>query len=332
MRISLATCTRQTGLNMYKQTCTNLLELSSAKVTEWLGSFDSVITDCDGVLWIYGKALDGAADVMNQFKAMGKSIYFCTNNSTKTRAELLKKGVELGFNITESGIISTAHATAAYLKRRNFSKRVFVIGSEGITQELDAVGIKHTAIGPDPMKGTLPEFMAQHLKLESDIGAVVVGFDEHFSFPKMMKAASYLDNKDCLFVATNTDERFPMPNMIVPGSGSFVRAIQTCAEREPTVIGKPNPEICESLIKRKLINPARTLMIGDRANTDILLGYNCGFQTLLVGSGIHQLADVEQWKLSKNPEDKKLIPDVYLPKLGDLLSGIVDAQTGGTVY
>ncbi|XP_017059055.1 glycerol-3-phosphate phosphatase isoform X2 [Drosophila ficusphila] len=315
-------------MTMYKQTCTNLLELSSAKVTEWISSFDSVITDCDGVLWIYGQALEGSVDVMNQFKAMGKSIYFCTNNSTKTRSELLKKGVELGFKINENGIISTAHATAAYLKRRNFSKRVFVIGSEGITKELDAVGIQHTKVGPEPMQGSLAEFMATHLKLDTDIGAVVVGFDEHFSFPKMMKAASYLNDPECLFVATNTDERFPMPNMIVPGSGSFVRAIQTCAERDPIVIGKPNPAICESLISQNKIDPARTLMIGDRANTDILLGSNCGFQTLLVGSGIHQLKDVEQWKLSQNPEDKKLIPDVYLPKLGDLLPAIVDSLTG----
>jgi len=146
---------------------------------------------------------------MNQFKAMGKSIYFCTNNSTKTRSELLQKGVELGFHINESGIISTAHATAAFLKRRNFSKRVFVIGSEGITKELDAVGIRHTKVGPEPMQGSLVEFMAEHLKLDTDIGAVVVGFDEHFSFPKMMKAASYLNDPQCLFVATNTDERFP---------------------------------------------------------------------------------------------------------------------------
>ncbi|XP_052844215.1 glycerol-3-phosphate phosphatase [Drosophila gunungcola] len=328
MSCNFATCSRKAVLNMYKQTCTNLLELSSAKVNEWMSSFDSVITDCDGVLWIYGQALEGSADVMNQFKAMGKSIYFCTNNSTKTRSELLKKGVELGFDIKENGIISTAHATAAYLKRRNFSKRVFVIGSEGITKELDAVGIKHTQVGPEPMQGSLVEFMAQHLKLDTDIGAVVVGFDEHFSFPKMMKAASYLNDPECLFVATNTDERFPMPNMIVPGSGSFVRAIQTCAEREPIVVGKPNPAICESLVSQKKIDPSRTLMIGDRANTDILLGYNCGFQTLLVGSGIHQLKDVDQWKLSQDPEDKKLIPDVYLPKLGDLLPSIVDSLAG----
>ncbi|KAH8261634.1 hypothetical protein KR044_012605, partial [Drosophila immigrans] len=315
---------------MYKQTCTNLLNLSKDQVKVWLDSFDSVISDCDGVLWVYGEPIPGSADVMNYLKKVGKRIYFCTNNSTKTRAELLKKGVDLGFHITEDGIISTAHATAAYLKARKFNKRVYVIGSEGITKELDAVGIAHTKVGPDQMHGSLGEFMSTHLILEKDIGAVVVGFDDQFSFPKMTKAASYLSDPNCLFIATNTDERFPMPTLVVPGSGSFVRAIQTCAERDPIVIGKPNPAICAQLIDEKIVDPARTLMIGDRANTDVLLGYNCGFQTLLVGTGIHQLTDVAAWKESKNPEDKKLIPDVYLPKLGDLLPFIVDNATGGS--
>ncbi|ALC43866.1 CG5567, partial [Drosophila busckii] len=315
---------------MYKQSCTNLLGLSAAGMRAWIKGFDTVVTDCDGVLWVYGNAIEGAVDTINQLKSIGKSIYFCTNNSTKTRSELLQKGVQLGFHITEDGIISTAHATAAYLKRSDFKKRVYIIGSQGIAKELDSVGIPHTEVGPDPMISSLGDFMDKHLKLETDIGAVVVGFDEHFSFPKMTKAASYLSNPECLFIATNTDERFPMPNLIVPGSGSFVKAIETCAEREPIVIGKPNPAICESLIRNKKINPARTLMIGDRANTDILLGYNCGFQTLLVGSGIHQLSDVEEWKRSANPEDKKLIPDVYLPKLGDLLPSIIESITGGS--
>lgn len=170
----------------------------------------------------------------------------------------------MGFNITEEEIISTSNSGAAYLKSLNFDKTVYVIGSEGITKELDAVGIKHNKVGPDTMPGSLADYISKHLQLDDNVGAVMVGFDEHFSFPKMTQAASYLSNPDCLFIATNTDERFPMPNMVIPGTGSFVRAVETCAERKALVIGKPNKEICQHLIDNGTINPARTLMIGDR--------------------------------------------------------------------
>lgn len=193
-----------------------------------------------------------------------------------------------------------------------------MIGTSGIAQELDNVGIRHTEPGPDPLK-TNVQSLLDEFKADPEIGAVVVGFDEHFSFPKMFKAGTYLNDPEVLFIATNTDERFPSTRGVVPGTGTFVRAIETCSERQPIVMGKPNPSICESLLTEQGIIPERTLMIGDRANTDILLGTNCGFQTLFVGTGVHKLDDVRRWKENASDEDKRLVPDVYLPKLGDLL-------------
>lgn len=272
---------------------------------------------CAGVLWITNDIINGSEKVMNRFQELGKQIYFVTNNSTKTRLEFLEKAHRLGFNITEDGIISTAYATAKYLQNRNFTKKVYLVGTTGIANELDNVGIRHTAPGPD-VTTNIQNLFAE-FKPDAEIGAVVVGFDEHLSFPKMYKAATYLSNPDCLFIGTNTDERFPSTNGIVPGTGAIVRAIETCAERKATIMGKPNKSICESLINGHIIVPERTLMIGDRANTDILLGTNCGFQTLLVGTGVHSLDDVKRWQESNSNDDKKLLPDVYLPRLGDLL-------------
>ena len=67
------------------------------------------------------------------------------------------------------------------------------------------------------------------------------------------------------------------------------------------------------------IDPKRTLMIGDRANTDILLGKNCGLQTLMVGTGVHSLADIRRWEQSGEEGERRMAADFYVDRLGDML-------------
>ncbi|XP_065333341.1 glycerol-3-phosphate phosphatase [Cloeon dipterum] len=306
-----------------KRSCKLLSTLAKEEFGKFFESFDTVLTDCDGVLWMGdNEVIDSANITLNKLQELGKKVFYVTNNSTKSRDDYVKKCARLGFKADKESIIGTSYIAASYLKNIGFNKKVYVIGTEGITKELDAVGISHIGIGRDVMSDTVVDHLKSgNFTLDPDVGAVIVGFDQHFSYPKMMKAASYLYNKDTLFIATNTDEQFPSSDfgVVIPGTGSIVAAVQTCSAREPIVMGKPNPTIKDVIAKTHNLDPARTLMIGDRCNTDILLGTRCGFATLLVLTGVTQIHEVREWEKSEDAELQKLVPDFYLDKLSDLL-------------
>jgi len=61
------------------------------------------------------------------------------------------------------------------------------------------------------------------------------------------------------------------------------------------------------------LDPTRTLMIGDRLNTDILFGINGGLATLLVLTGVTQEADI-----APGPGASPIVPDYVTQSIGDL--------------
>ena len=82
----------------------------------------------------------------------------------------------------------------------------------------------------------------------------------------MLKAITYLNNPEVIFLATNLDERFPWgENMVLPGTGSLVQTVITGSRRKPIVVGKPEKYMFEAVQKQfPNILPERTLMIGDK--------------------------------------------------------------------
>ncbi|XP_059094563.1 uncharacterized protein LOC131889474 [Tigriopus californicus] len=306
----------------YPQTCQELAKLSPAEVQKFMDSFDTVMTDCDGVLWMGDRAFDGAAKMICKFRELGKKVFFCTNNSTKSRADYVEKCKKLGFGGNKDEIIGTSYLAATYLKDMNYKGTVYVVGTNGVKDELDEVGIPCIGIGPDPMpdQWSLDKMAEIASKVGPEVQCVIAAFDNLISYVKLMKAVSVLSRPNSVFVATNTDEQFPFSSScILPGTGSMVAAIAASAEREPVVMGKPSPMMFEVVQKHHPeVNPKRTLMIGDRANTDILLGKNCNLYTLMVGTGCHSLANIREWEKSDDLKTKRLVADFYLDKLADL--------------
>lgn len=92
-------------------------------------------------------------------------------------------------------MICASNCAARYLSQRKFNK-VYVIGCQVLVDEIEAVGVSTIGSGPDVLlDDSLIEQVKQDLqRIDEHVEAVVVGFDEHLSFPKLFKAVNYLRN------------------------------------------------------------------------------------------------------------------------------------------
>uniref|UniRef100_A0AC34F7Y1 Phosphoglycolate phosphatase n=1 Tax=Panagrolaimus sp. ES5 TaxID=591445 RepID=A0AC34F7Y1_9BILA len=345
------------------------LRVTSLTFPQLLKEIDTFIFDADGVLWLGEDRIEGSPEFLDYLLRMNKRVIVLTNNATKSRAVYAKKLANLGYNerinktnivnpaalanlgynerINKTNIVNPAAVVADTLYRtgiKQLQKKVYLIGSQGIKDELDNLGIEYFGDGPDPIENQ-PDNRAfiYDLQLEEkpeEVGAVVVGYEKHFNYHKLMKAANYLQDEDCLFIATNADETCPAanylqdedclfiatnadetcpgpnPNVIIPDAGPILAAVQTAANREALVVGKPNTPAYDYICRRWKINPSKTIMIGDRTNTDVKFGRDHGLRTMLVLSGCHQVEDILENQIN---EREDMIPDFYADCLGALI-------------
>jgi 4-nitrophenyl phosphatase/phosphoglycolate phosphatase len=258
--------------------------------------------------------IPGIPETLDKLRALGKKMYFVTNNSTKSRAGYKKKFDSLGLNVPAEEIFSSSFAAAAYLEQTRFKdtgKKVYIIGEIGICEELDLIGVPYIG-GPDD-KGKQPDMgpggMLEH---DHDVGAVIVGFDRHINYYKIQFAQLCInENTGCEFIATNLDAVTHLTDAQEwAGNGSMVGAIKGCTGRDPTVVGKPSPLMIDYLETKLGLDRSRICMVGDRLDTDVLFGTDNGLQSLLVLSGVTS----EEKLLS--PENK-ITPDYYADSIND---------------
>ncbi|XP_078096358.1 glycerol-3-phosphate phosphatase [Mustelus asterias] len=298
------------------------VHLSGSLCSQFLASVDALLFDCDGVLWKGESAIPGAVQLINRLQERGKRVFFLTNNSTKSRQMYGEKLRGLGFQAGPEQVFGTAPCAALYLRHESELRgSVYLIGGAALRGELQAQGIACSGSGPGPelTPGPGPTQVWAAEPLDPAVGAVLVGFDEHFTYLKLCRAARYLRNPACIFLATNTDTLLPLEGGGIPGTGCLVKAVEAAANRTAHVIGKPSVYMFECLVKEHSIDPSRTVMVGDRLDTDILMGSNCGLRTILTLTGVSSLEEAKAHQESDSSDRHKLVPSYYVDSVADLL-------------
>jgi phosphoglycolate/pyridoxal phosphate phosphatase family enzyme len=240
------------------------------------------VFDLDGVLYRGDEIVAGAPEALARLRARGAAVrlFFLTNNSSQTRRTYVDKLTRMGMPCTEDEIVTSASATAAYIAD-NYAplsgRTAYVVGGAGIADELSRIGVTARL----PRDSAVPD---------ERFDFVIAGLDRDFNYATLERAQqAILDG--AAFIATNRDGQFPLEGgRVIPGGGTMVAAIEASTDVKPAVIGKPEPLGLQTILRRAGCAPGEAVMIGDRLDTDVLCGNRIGVPTVLVLTGVTDLA------------------------------------------
>ena len=260
------------------------------------------IFDMDGVLYRGNVVMPHARETLDRLRAAGWQVFFATNNSTSSRADYVKRLTRLRLGGDQEHVITSAYATAHYLERLEPApKDVFVVGADGLRNEIRAVGIgvrpaaelpgahppaAAAADGADP--GAMREYLT-HLDLPPLPDTVVVGLDLHLTYARLAEAQRAVLG-GARFIASNKDRAYPVEGRLLPGAGSIVKAIEVATGREALCIGKPEPFLFQEAIRRAGPDSGAVVVVGDATDYDIVAAHKVGAIGVLITTGLTDLA------------------------------------------
>jgi NagD protein len=221
------------------------------------------LIDMDGVLYRGSELIPGADDFIGQLRARDIPFRLLTNNSQRTRRDMVAKVARLGIDVEEEHVFTSAMATARFLALQKPGGTAFVIGEGGLLTALHQNG--YAVVDHDP-------------------DYVVVGEGRTFNL-ELVEAAVNMVQAGAKLVATNLDPSCPTPGGLRPGCGAMVAMLEAATGVRAFSVGKPSPLMMRAARKELGLATDETAIIGDTMETDILGGVQLGFHTVLVLSG-----------------------------------------------
>jgi glycerol-1-phosphatase len=237
-------------------------------------SYDLIIFDLDGVVYLGTHAIPGAPEAIRAVVEGGTPVAYATNNASRRADEVADLLSTLEVPARPADVVTSAQAAAELLAEDlPAGAPVLPVGAPALRAELEAAGLT-------------PVDSAERRPV-----AVVQGYGPGVGWPELAEACVAI-RAGARWVATNTDATLPSPRGPLPGNGSLVAAlVAALGGRTPdAVVGKPEPVLFETAARHR--GAAHALVVGDRLDTDIEGAARAGMDSLLVLTGVATPADL----------------------------------------
>ena len=234
---------------------------------------NGLLIDMDGVVYSGELLIDGADKFIGNLLKNDIPFTFMTNNSQRTRLEVVRKLKLLGIEVTEDHVYTSAMATGKFLGDQAPGGTAYVLGEGGLISSLHENGI--TLVNTDP------EF-------------VVLGEGRNFTLEMVQRAVDMI-LAGAKFITTNRDPSPKKPGWNNLGIAATTAMIEEATGRKAFVTGKPSPVMMRSARKYLGLETRETTVIGDTMETDIQGGVQMGYKTILVLSGIARKDDLNHY-------------------------------------
>lgn len=229
-----------------------------------------VVMDLDGTIYEGDTLYPETLPFLDALSAHGIRFGFITNNTSRSRRTYLSRLSAMGIPISSrEQMLTPVVSTDDYLREHlPNARKLFILGSNDFRDEMQELGW----IEPDTDDDT-PD-------------AVITAFDTSLTYKRLCRAAWWI-HQGCPWIATHPDVFCPTntADWLVDCG-----AITACIEASTGVhcshvLGKPHPDMLQTVMKHFGYAPCEVMMIGDRERTDIASGHAAGAFTVRICTG-----------------------------------------------
>jgi arabinose operon protein AraL len=248
--------------------------------------------DLDGTVYLGEGLVPGAGETIAALRAAGRRVAFLSNKPLYTRMDYATKLTRLGIPTRTDEVVNSSITLARHLRTLDPGAPVFVIGEPPLIGELREHGFD--------------------VRDQPDVRWVVIAFDRTFDYNKLNTALQAVRRHDARLIATNPDRTCPVEGGEIPDCAGMIAAVEAVTGRRvEAVVGKPSPIILEVALEALGVEARDCVIVGDRIETDIVMGKSLGLATVLVLTGITPPHD---------PRIADVGPDLVLPSIRALVS------------